>query len=191
VSNSIANLSSFTGLSEVELAKRAQDLVATGKIKSLNTLDAQLLASMSGGNQSAQDAISATAAQTKQAHVIEEPAQTLARTTSDAGFAAQPMVSTPDLAAQNSPGQLDKAANGAGVKIKGFVKQGSSIVDSLAGTEQEILKTSQADDGTSRELKFEQLKMQMQRMSEIFTALTNVLSNINDTQKAAINNIRG
>lgn len=188
MSTSIQNLSSFTGLSEVELAKRAQDLVSTGKIKSLNLLDAQLLASMSGANTSAQDSISAQAAQSKQPHVLEEPAVTLARSTSDAGFAGAIAVSTPSLAAANSPAQMDKAASMAGQKMKGF---GSSVVDSLAGLEQDILKTSTTDDGTSRELKFEQIKMQMQRMSEIFTALSNVLSNINETQKTAINNIRG
>ncbi len=191
MSTSIQNLSSFTGLSEVELAKRAQDLVSTGKINSLNLLDAQLLASMSGGNANAQDAISTTAAATKQAHVMEEPAQTLARTTSDAGFSGAIAVSTPSLAAANSPGQMDKAASTGGQKMKGFMNESRSIVDSLANSEADILKSSTTDDGTSRDAKFEKIKLQMQRMSEIFTALSNVLSSINETQKTAISNIRG
>lgn len=197
MSNSIANLSSFTGLSEVELAKRANDLVATGKIKSLNTLDAQLLASMQGGNANAQDAISASAAQTKQAHVMEEPAVTLGRMQGMAvpardGFAPPVVNNTPDLAAANSPAVMDRAASSGGQKTKAFASTGSSILDAINQQQHEVLSTiTTGGDKESRDIQFEQIKMQVQRMSELFNTLSNILSNLNDTAKSAINNIRG
>lgn len=196
MSNSIANLSSFTGLSEVELAKRANDLVASGKIKSLNTLDAQLLASMSGGNSNAQEAISATAAATKQAHVLEEPAATLGRMTGQAagrdGFAPPVVTATPDLAAQNSPAVMDRAAAAGGQKVKQFASSGSSLIDAMNREQHAILDSiTTGGDKESRDIQFEQIKMQTQRMSELFQTLSNILGNLNDTAKSAINNIRG
>jgi hypothetical protein len=187
---SIQGLSSFTGMSEVELAKRAQELVSSGKVQALSLLDAQLLASMGAGNLSAQDQISAAAAQTQQPHVLEEPAITMTRTSTTGGFATAQAQATPDLAAANSPAQLDKAAQAAGTKMTGFAKEQTSLMDSLHNSQQDILKMLNTDDGTSRDVKMEMIKTKMQQMTQMFTLISNVLSNVHDTQKTAIGNLR-
>ncbi len=184
MSSSISQLSSFTGLSEVELARRAQDLVATGKIKGLNALDAALVEAQAGGAGAA-DPFSAAAAQSQQPHVLEEPAQSMVRTP-ERGFAAAP--ATASLQAPNSPAVLDRAEKTGMAKIRGF-----GVMEALAGQQDDMKKLveqARTGDAASRDLMFEQLKMQMQRMSESFQMISNVLSTTNDTAKAAINNLK-
>jgi len=185
MSTSISQLSSFTGLSETELARRAQDLVSTGKIRGLNALDAALVEAQAGGAGAA-DPFSAAAAASKQAHVLEEPATSMART-SDKGFAATPAVAS--LQAASSPAVLDPASQTGQQKIKGF-----GVFDTLAGQEgnlqKMIMDAQNGGDAGSRDLMFEQIKLQMQRISESFQMLSNVLAATNDQAKAAINNLK-
>ena len=184
MSNSISQLSSFTGLSEVELARRAQDLVATGKIKGLNALDAALVDAQAGGAGAA-DPFSAAAAQSKQAHALEEPAHSMTRT-SEKGFAAAPAAAS--LQAPNSPAVLDRAEKTGMAKVRGF-----GVLEALSGQQadmQKLVEQAKTGDAASRDLMFEQLKMQMQRISESFQMVSNVLSSENDTAKTAINNLR-
>ena len=46
-------------------------------------------------------------------------------------------------------------------------------------------------DTSSRNIQFEQLKNEMQKLSQIQTLMSNVLSSIHENAKTAINNIRG
>ncbi len=184
--SAIQTLSSYTGLSEVELQKRAQELSSTGKLKSLSALDAALLAASSGTNQNTVNAFDAMSAGNQEPHALEEPAQVMARaTTSSVGFAPATTVSTPSLAAANSPANLDKAATAGLTRIKGFVGEQQSLTPAdLGGAKSQV-------DSSSRDIQFEQLKNEMQKMSQIQTLMTNVLSSIHENAKTAINNIRG
>ena len=186
MSASVSTLAHMTGLSEAELARRAQDLVATGKIKGLSALDAALLAASTGMGGTA-DPFSAGAAQSQKPHMLEEPAQSLSRA-NDQGFAMPPSVATPSLSSPSSPAALDKAAATGSQKIKGF-----GLLDGLERMElavRDLITNANKAGGESKNILFEQIKMQMQRISEIFQALSNVLSTSNDQAKSAINNIR-
>ena len=186
VSASIQTLARYTGLNEVELQKRAQELASTGKLKSLSALDATLLAATSGTNQNAVNAFDALSTGNQEAHALEEPAAVLGRAASgSAGFAPAVTTSTPSLSAANSPANLDKAsATGLG-RIKGFVGEQQSLTAAdLGGAKTEA-------DTSSRNIQFEQLKNEMQKLSQIQTLMSNVLSSIHENAKTAINNIRG
>jgi hypothetical protein len=185
MSTSISQLSSFTGLSETELARRAQDLVSTGRIRGLNALDAALVEAQAGGAGAA-DPFSAAAAASKQPHVLEEPATSLTKT-AEKGFAAAP--ATASLQAANAPAVLDRAAQTGSQKIKGF-----GVFDMLgaqeAGLQQMVLAAQNGGDTASRELMFEQIKLQMQRISEAYQMISNTMSATNDQAKTAINNLK-
>lgn len=186
MSASIQTLARYTGLNEVELQKRAQELASTGKLKSLSALDATLLAATSGTNQNAVNAFDALSTGNQEAHALEEPAAVLGRAASgSAGFAPAVTTSTPSLSAANSPANLDKAsATGLG-RIKGFVGEQQSLTAAdLGGAKTEA-------DTSSRNIQFEQLKNEMQKLSQIQTLMSNVLSSIHENAKTAINNIRG
>jgi hypothetical protein len=184
MSTSIQSLSTFTGLSEVELQKRAQEFVAAGKVKGLSALEEALVATTTGPKQSTVEAFGAmTAASTQSAHALEEPAQVLARGGADAGFAAAP--ATASLVSASSSASLDKAAANGSARVKGF---GEAVSKSVSNDE---LNIAGGDiDSSSRSLMFEQLKMQMQKMSQIFQLNSNVLSSTHETAKTAINNLK-
>ena len=186
MSASIQTLQTYTGMNEVELQKRAQELSSTGKLKSLQALDAALLAASSGTNQNAVNAFDALSAGNAEPHQLEEPAQVMARsTTSSAGFAPAATTSTPSLSAANSPANLDRAATTGLGRIKGFVGEQQSLSPAdLGGAKTEV-------DTSSRNIQFEQLKNEMQKLSQIQTLMSNVLSSIHENAKTAINNIRG
>ena len=186
MSASIQTLSTYTGLNEVELQRRAQELASTGKLKNLGALDAALLAASSGTNQSTVNAFESLSAGNQEAHALEEPAQVMARAmTSGAGFAPPTTTSTPSLSAANSPANLDRAATSGMGRVKGFVGEAQSLTAAdLGGAKTEV-------DTSSRNIQFEQLKNEMQKLSQIQTLMSNVLSSIHENAKTAINNIRG
>ncbi len=185
MSTSIQNLSTFTGLSEVELQRRAQEMVTTGKAKGLSTLDAALLASTTGPKQTTVEAFGAMAAATQQAHALEEPAQVLARAANDVGFAAAATTSTPSLASANSSAVLDKAATAGAMRVQGFVGEN---LDSFSPTD--LGGVSNEVETNSRNLDFEQLKTQIQRMSQMQQLMSGVLSSTHETMKSTINNLK-
>jgi hypothetical protein len=182
MSTSIQSLSTFTGLSEVELQKRAQEFVAAGKVKGLSALEEALVATTTGPKQSTVEAFGAmTAASTQSAHALEEPAQVLTRGGADAGFAAAPATASASLVSASSSASLDKAAANGSARLKGF---GEAVSKSE-------LNTAGGDiDMSSREMLFEQLKNQMQKMNQIFQLNSNVLSSTHETAKTAINNLK-
>ena len=53
-----------------------------------------------------------------------------------------------------------------------------------------MLNAQNGGDAGSRDLMFEQIKMQMQRISESFQMISNVLNAENDKAKTAINNLK-
>lgn len=187
MSLSIQNLSTFTGLSETELAKRAQDMVAAGKLTGLKALDAALVQGAMSTNQGAAAAMTAGGAQSAKPHVLEEPQQVLAHSIASQGdgFASAASVATPSLASAASSASLDKAAASGTAKVKGMV---TGVADLLSQQMGEVeLQAKGADSST---IAFEKLKIQMQRISEAFQMVTNVLNQTNDTSKSIINNVR-
>jgi hypothetical protein len=184
MSTSIQSLSTFTGLSEVELQKRAQEFVAAGKVKGLSALEEALVATTTGPKQSTVEAYGAmTAASTQSAHALEEPAQVLARGGADAGFAAAPATASASLVSASSSASLDKAAANGSARVKGFG-------EALSKAESELNIAGGDIDTSSRDLVFEQLKMQTQKMSQIFQLNSNVLSSTHENSKTIIGNLK-
>ena len=185
MSTSIQNLSTFTGLSEVELQRRAQEMVSTGKAKGLSALDAALLTTTTGPKQSTVDAFGAMGVSAQTAHALEEPAQVAARSANDVGFAAGPST-TASLTSANSPAALDKAAASGGERVKGFL--GENLDNGLITVDTDALAGDV--DNSSRTLEFEKMKTEMQKMSQIMQLMSNVLNHSHETAKAAINNVK-
>ncbi len=196
--SSIKTLSSFTGMSEVELQRRAGELANAGKLTGLSQLEKALLAQTQGPKQTTQDAYAAMGTGNAEPHVLEEPSQVLGRAqTASTGFAQT--TTAPSLQAPNSPSMLDAAASAGTQRLNGFFSvqkdqkkdgMGSAfdVINRMIG-EVDIAAINGSDAG-SRDIAFEQLKLQMQRISQGMTAMSNVLSNTHETAKTAINNIR-
>jgi len=195
--SSIKTLSSFTGMSEVELQRRAAELANTGKLTGLSQLEKALLAQTQGPKQTTADAFAAMGAGNAEPHVIEEPAAVMGRPqTTAAGFA--PSTQAAGLQAPNSPAVLDAAAATGTDRMNGFfsVKQAQAkgkspfeLMNQMM-TDIDLSGINGGGDAGSRELAFEQLKIQMQRISQGMQALSNTLSQSHETAKAAINNLR-
>jgi hypothetical protein len=205
MSTSIQNLSQMTGMSEVELQRRTQEFVATGKLKGLSALDQQLLAQTTGPQQKTVDAFGAMATASQEPHALEEPAQVLGHVTANAGFAPE-ATANGSLVAANAPAVLDRASATAQHKMAGFFavsgangSQGTiggqaksqsafdAINSAISGIDVTALEKG---DSGSRELAFEKLKLSMQRISEGMQALTNTLSMTHESAKTAINNLK-
>ena len=198
MSTSIQNLSHMTGMSEVELQRRAQEASSSGKLKGLSALDQQLLAQTTGPQQKTVDAFGAMAAASQEPHVLEEPAQVLGHVAANAGFAPEGTANA-SLVAANSPAVLDRAAQSAQQKMAGFFTVGGgeqkgrsafeSMNDMISAVGVDIANIQNSDEG-SRDLAFEKLKMSMQRINQGLQLMTNTLSQSNETAKTAINNLK-
>jgi hypothetical protein len=109
----------MSGLSEAELAKRAEQLVdvKTGRIDALSALDAALVAVSGGGQKATVDSFNALAAATASPHVIEEPSHQYTHGTPKAGFAPEP----PQPPSIGGPAAtLEKAGKAGASKMSGF-----------------------------------------------------------------------
>ncbi len=206
INTSVQTLSHMTGMSEVELQKRAQDLVATGKVKGLSALEQQLVVQTTGPKQSTVEAFQAMGVGNAEPHALEEPAQVLGHATANAGFAPSPTATTAGMTSAVSPAALDAAASSGQQRMNGFFSVSSGVVSSGGGSTGKApanafdalnkmisevdLTAAQSGDAGSREMAFEQLKLQMQRISQGMTALTNTLNANNEAAKTAINNLK-
>jgi hypothetical protein len=186
MSSSIQNLSRLTGMSEAELARRAGEMAQAGQIKSLTTLDAALLANTTGPSKATQDAFGAMAAGNQEPHALEEPAAIMTKAAAtDEGFAAGPAASAAGAQAMVSPSMLDKAAAAGTARVQGFMAQGEAIekIAASLGIDAEAVK---GDRATLMEL----IKMQMQKMNQVFTLRSNVLTDTHNNSKTIINNLK-
>ena len=185
-SSTVGNLSTMTGLTEAELARRADKLVdSSGGIKSLSALDAVLLRAASGTNQQVVASFQTLSMTTAQdAHVIEDPSKAFQR-----DFAAQAGFSTAALErATPQPGAvLDRGSK------SGLAKIGKSGLDddatSLAFPNVDPASPSSSD-VNSRDLQLEALKNQMSRITEMTTLISGVMNSDNGVQKDIINNVK-
>jgi hypothetical protein len=196
INSSVQTLSTMTGMSEVELQKRAQEMVAAGKVKGLSALEQQLVVQTTGPKQSTVEAFQAMGVGNAEPHALEEPAQVLGHLQTEAGFAPSPATTTAGMTSQMSPAALDAAAAAGQQRMSGFFTVGKK--DGLGSAFESINKMIsevdiagiQGGDEGSRELAFEKLKLQMQRISQGMQALTNTLNQNHETAKTAINNLR-
>ena len=116
--NNLANLSQMTGLSQAELAKRAEQLVdaKTGKVSALSALDAALAQALLGSGPT-MESFTAAGAASARPHTIDEPVQAFSHAQPMAGFApeapAPPSIGGPAAL-------LEKAAKLGAGRISGF-----------------------------------------------------------------------
>lgn len=201
--SNVQTLSHMTGMSEVELQKRAQEMVAAGKVKGLTALEQQLVVQTTGPKQSTVEAFQAMGVGNAEPHALEEPAQVLGHATTEAGFSPSPQVTTAGMTSATSPAALDAAAAAGQQRMNGFFSVSSGGVSSgkkdNPGTAFDAInkmiadvdiKNVQGGDETSRNMAFEQLKIQMQRIQQSMNLLTNTLGQSHETAKTAINNLR-
>jgi hypothetical protein len=117
--NNLSTLSQMTGLSQAELAQRAEQLVdqKTGKIHALSALDAALVDASTGSGKSTLEAFASLAAANQKPHAIEEPLQAFTHGLPMAGFApeapAPPSIGGPAA-------QLDRSAKDGARRVAGF-----------------------------------------------------------------------
>jgi hypothetical protein len=198
INANVQTLSTMTGMSEVELQKRAQEMVAAGKVKGLTALEQQLVVQTTGPKQSTVEAFQAMGVGNAEPHALEEPAQVLGHVTSEAGFAPSAQTTSAGMTAATSPAALDAAAAAGQQRMTGFFsvsvpgqkQSGGSAFDAINKMIADVKLPGMGGDEQSRTLAMEQLKIQMNRIQESMNLLTNTLSQANETAKTAINNLR-
>lgn len=180
----LSALSTFTGLSEAELQRRADSMgaVATHRVQVLSSLDAALAQGSTSSAAAAQDAYAALSATSLQPHAIEDPVHAYARSDDASGFAPSERVPA-------SAGDLDKAARRALVKLSGFTTTTDTDSTTTSTTTSETSETTDSTDSTN--IEFEQLKNEMNKLSQIQTAMSAVLSATHTSAMTIINNIKG
>ncbi len=173
-------LSSMSKLPEAELTRRLEQLKdpATGKVRGLSTLQAALVQSAGGMKQATLDAYGSLSTRAQTSHVIEDPAQAFTRaTSSSSGYAA-------GVLAQNTPSlknTLDAAGKSAAKRA-----QGSALLDAPKASD--IAKQEGQMDADSRQMLFEQLKNEMNKISQATQMMTNTLNAMHEQAMAAIRN---
>jgi hypothetical protein len=151
--------------------------VATNRVRLLSSLDAALAQGSTASAAAAQDAYAALSMTSLQPHAIEDPVHAYARSDDAAGFANSDRVPA-------SAGELDKAARRGLAKLSGFADATTTTTDSDSTTDT-------TDSTDSSNIEFEQLKNEMNKLSQIQTAMSNVLSATHTSAMAIINNIKG
>ena len=187
MTDSIRNFSSMTGLSEAELAKRAEQMVdvKTGKIAALSALDAALVAAQAGGASTSFDSFQGAAAVTADPHAIEEPTHAYQHAKPAAGFAP----ATNERANPNAHNVLDSAAKTGQAKIAksglldAVLAPGGIDPAALAGASDQL-------QGDSRNIQFEMLKNEIQKMSQAMQAMSNTLNAMHEQAMTAIRNAK-
>jgi len=194
--NPIGLLSSMTKLPEAELSERLQALKdpKTGAVKGLRALDAALATAGTGSAPSAAEAFTPGGSRSQTAHVIEAPADAFMRTHVPAGYApGEDMGRVPSV-----KGFLEKASAGG---VKRAQSAGVGNMDAVAAGFQRMMTDTAAkiratknapNDGSemSKQLQFEQIKQQMQKISEIQDMLSNVLKLMHEQGMTAIRNAK-
>jgi hypothetical protein len=193
---SIGSLAQHTGLSEAELQRQAEQLVdvKTGKIRALSALDAALLVSQTGVNQGTAQSFEALAAASQQAHVMESPVQAFTRTASNANALAGYAETPPEKPTPNLGQVLDRAGKVGTSRLGGLLKEseltGDAPVQTPGPTTSDTQGATGKVDQLSRDLQFEQLKNEMQKMASAQQCISNVIATMNDEAMTAIRNAK-
>lgn len=178
-------LSSMSKLPEAELQKRLEQLKdpRTGKVRALSTLDAALVGSAGGMKQTTIDAYDAMQARAQTSHVIEQPTQAFTRGAPASGYAAGDEVkNTPQLGnlLATAGKSAAKRAQTSGALDGGFDANQLTLPDMP-----EMQTTMDSD---SRQMMFEQLKNQMNKIQQSFQLMTNTLQTMHEQAMTAIRN---
>lgn len=179
-------LSSMSKLPEAELQKRLESLKdpRTGKVRALSTLDAALVGSAGGMKQTTIDAYDAMQARAQTSHVIEQPTQAYTRGTPASGYAQGDDVKpTPQLG-----NLLAGAGKEAAKRAQSSGMLGGFDADTLKLPDMPEMQTEM--DSDSRQMMFEQLKNQMNKISQAFQMMTNTLQAMHEQAMTAIRNAK-
>ena len=196
LNNPMGVLSQMTNLPQAELSKAVQNLKdpKTGTISGLRQLDAALAAAGTGSAPTAAEAYTPAGSRSQTSHVIEDPAAAFTRTHVPTGYApGEDMGRVPSVAAflEKTSDAGVKRAQSAGVTNMDAVAAGFQRM--MQTTKQKIQDASgkgKPQDEMSKQLQFEQIKMQMQKISEIQDMLSNVLKMMNEQAMTAIRNAK-
>lgn len=172
-------LSSMSRLPEAELKQRLEQLKdpSTGKVRALSHLDAALVGATGGMKQTTIDAYDAMQARAQTSHVIEQPTQAFTRAAPAAGYAAGEEI-------KNTP-QLGNMLASAG---KSAAKRAQAAGAFLELESDKLKNMEQTYDSDSRQMMFEQLKNEMNKISQAFQLMTNTLQAMHEQAMTAIRN---
>ena len=178
-------LSSMSKLPEAELQRRLESLKdpRTGKVNALSTLDAALVGSAGGMKQTTIDAYDAMQARAQTSHVIEQPTQAYTRAAPAAGYAPGDDVKpTPQLGnlLASAGKEAAKRAQSSGMLDGGFDAGSFTLPDMPA-----MQSTMDSD---SRQMLFEQLKNEMNKISQAAQMMTNTMNAMHEQAMTAIRN---
>lgn len=182
-------LSSMSKLPEAELARRLDQLKdpSTGKVRGLSALDAALAGSAAGVKQTTLDAYDALSSRAQTSHVIEDPSHAVVRASVTTGYADNAV----EKASPQMKNVLD-AASKSGVKR---AQQSGLLNDD--GLDPSVLRlpdqrpssnAGEPADADSRQMLFEQMKNEMNKISQITQMITNTMNTMHDQAMAAIRN---
>jgi hypothetical protein len=185
----------MTKLPEAELQKRVQQLrdPKTGGIRGLKALDAALAtagAAVGGANA---DAFTAAGSRSQTTHVIETPVDAFSRGVIAKGYApGEDMGRVPSVKSfleKASDLGVKRAQSASFSNLDGVAASYNQLVQGAAQKMKDIKSGPKpGEEGMSRELQFEMIKQQMQKISQIQDMLSNVLKMMNEQGMAAIRN---
>jgi hypothetical protein len=184
--SSVRLLSTLSKLPEAELARRLDQLKdpTTGKVKALATLEAALVASTGGMKQATLDAYGALSTRAQTPHVIEEPDKAFTRASPTAGYAA----ATAEPPSPQVKNLLEKAGlNGVKrAQQSGLLDEGAlkGAMNGFPGAKP-VPGSPEAD---LRQIHFEQLKDEMNKITQAQQMMTNVLNTMHEQAMTAIRN---
>jgi hypothetical protein len=198
MNNPVGLLSSMTNLPQAELRQRVQQMAdpKTGSIRGLKALDAALASADAGTTAKKADAYTAGGSQSQTAHVMQTPADAFMRPNIPKGYApGEDMGQVPSvgryLEKMSEPGK-ERATTMSAMGFTDDVAAGfSQMMGDVAQKMQDFKKGPKpGEDQTSRQMQFEIIKQQMQKISQISQALTNTLNMMHQAGMAAIRNTR-
>ena len=195
-------LSAMTGVSQKDLLQQAEKMVAgskAGNVASLSSLDAALASASVGSAASTERSFAAmTQTRATETHIFESADMALGRVADSSGFKADTAASAPptqSALAKMGQSAVDRMKGSEMFQAKGLID--GALGDAFTSVENEVgqkIKDYDQDKGQmdpeSRQLQFEKLKQEMQKISQLTTTLTNILKTMHDTAMSAVRNIR-
>lgn len=180
-------LATRAGVAPEELAAAARALVngSNTGVNALSSLDAALVEASAGARTSTLSSFqSMTQTTNTETHIVEK-ASTAYKRAPSAGFAESGFV-----AGSPSPSALAQSGSAAAERIKAHPYFSAQASTSTATADGDLGATQTELDSDSRQLQFEKLKNEMNKISQMTTMLTNVLKSMNDMAMSAIRNIK-
>lgn len=185
-------------LPEAELQQRIQQMrdPKSGAVNALKALDAALATAGMGAGKAQADNFTAAGSKSQTTHVYDTPDEAFMRPHIPEGYA--PGEDTGRIASVKA---FLETTSKTGLK-RAMSLGNSGFIDSLAGGYSEMVADvaskmkdfkkgpKPGEDETSRQMQFEMIKQQMQKISQIETMLTNTLKMMHEQGMQAIRNTR-